>query len=103
MSGKEAARKDLKWFDDGPLLTYLPIPIPDPKRPWGGECKECTKLCSDHYLKPKEHAEFVREHGLMLSKPPSIVMKKEFYESLKRGRTLSEDNILEVAKKTLLP
>ena len=99
----ETVRKDEKWFEDGPPLTYLPIPIPDPKRPWGGNCKECTQLCSGHYLKPKEHAEFVREHGLMLSKPPSIVIKEEFYDSLKRGRTLSEEKILDVAKKTLLP
>jgi len=39
----------------------------------------------------------------MLSEPPSIVIKEEFYESLKRGRTLSEGKILEVTKKTLLP
>lgn len=76
------------WVD-GPPLTYLPIPIPDPKRPWGGNCKE--------------YAEFVREHGLMLSKPPAIVIKEEFNDSLKRGRTLSEEKILDVAKKTLLP
>ncbi|XP_068761299.1 uncharacterized protein [Montipora capricornis] len=99
----ETVRKDEKWFEDGPPLTYLPIPIPDPKRPWGGNCKECTHLCSGHYLRPKEHAEFVREHGLMLSKPPSIVIKEEFYDSVKRGRTLSEEKILDVAKKTLLP
>ena len=35
----ETVRKDEKWFEDGPPLTYLPIPIPDPKRPWGGNCK----------------------------------------------------------------
>ena len=96
----EKMRNGLKM---GPPLTYLPIPIPDPKSPWGGNCKECTQLCSGHYLKPKEHVEFVREHGLMLSKPPSIVKKEEFYDSLKRGRTLSEEKILDVAKKTLLP
>ena len=55
--------RDLKWFENGPPLQTLPIPIPDPNRPWGGNCKDCTTVCSGHYLKPQECEEFVRENG----------------------------------------
>ena len=54
-----------------------------------------------HYLKPKGNAEFVKEHGLIISKPPSHVIKEEFYEFLKKGIALMEQKLLEVTRKAL--
>ena len=25
----------LRWYQDSPLITELPYPVPDPERPWG--------------------------------------------------------------------
>ncbi|KAL9976365.1 hypothetical protein ACROYT_G013660 [Oculina patagonica] len=30
---------ELKWFPNGPSLEYFSIPIPDPNRPWGADCR----------------------------------------------------------------
>ena len=52
-------RRDAVWYENGPVLSYIPVPIPDPKRPWGGKCQECTTFCSGHYTSPQQHEEFV--------------------------------------------
>ena len=32
----------LRWYARGPLLTELPLPVPDPARPWGStSCPSC--------------------------------------------------------------
>lgn len=104
LRGSEAVKRYSEWYENGPPLTYVPVPIPDPKRPWGGECNECASLCTGHYLKPKEHADFVKENGdaECMYKHPSAVIKEEFYESLKKNRELSNTHLQEVAQKTLL-
>ena len=43
------------WFKDGPPLTYVPLPIPDPKRKWRCECDTCVSACSGHYLSPEDN------------------------------------------------
>ena len=95
---------DTKWFENGLPLTYLPVPIPDPERPWGGECQACWNICTGHYLEPQQHAEFIKEKGLTQSmfKPPSAIIKEEYYESVKEGKKFSDGKLLEVARKTLL-
>ena len=51
------------WFPGGPPLSYFPIPIADPKRPWGGPCEQCGDKCPGHYLRPEEHHNFYQTHG----------------------------------------
>ena len=47
------------WFPGSPPLSYVPIPIADPKRPWGVRaCKQCGHKCAGHYLRPEEHHDF---------------------------------------------
>lgn len=55
-------------------------------------------------MKPQERETFINENGLTLSMfiPPSTVIKERFYKSLKNGINLSESQLLEVAKITLL-
>lgn len=43
------------WYSGGPLVSYIPLPIPDPSRPWGRtNCDECKGMCYGHFLKPSE-------------------------------------------------
>ena len=51
------------WFPGGPPLTYFPIPIADPKRPWGGgPCKQCGDKCAGHYIRSQKHHELFQTH-----------------------------------------
>ena len=91
--------KDLpKWFLGGPNVSYLPIPIPDPARPWGStDCSECEGKCYGHFL-PPEVAMLSPRQGMI--KPPSAYIK-EMFDKLKSGP--SELQVEEVAKTVLLP
>ena len=42
------------WYQCGPPLTYFPLPVPDPAKPWGGDCSSCKGQCPGHYMKPHE-------------------------------------------------
>lgn len=42
--------KEHVWYDGGPPLSYLPIPIADPKRCWGQPCDECKGFSASYYL-----------------------------------------------------
>ena len=63
------------WFPGSPPLSYFPIPIADPKRPWGsGACEQCGDKCAGHYLCPEEHHDFYQTHGrqgMKIKPPPS--------------------------------
>ena len=62
-----AEESALKWYPGGPPLTFVPLPIPDPKKPWGSsECGECSGPCSGHYLRPNQS----REGMDVASRPP---------------------------------
>ena len=41
----------LTWYPGGPRLTELPLPFPDPARPWGASCTTCKGFCSGHMLR----------------------------------------------------
>ena len=87
-----------KWFEGGPSVSYLPIPIPDPNRPWGAsDCMDCNGTCAGHYLKPVEAL-----HSSLPSmiQPASVILKEEFVKL--KGASPSSAFIEEVAKKVLL-
>ena len=46
-------RRDPKhlWYPGGPSLWFVPIPIPDPLRPYGRQCSACEGVCAGHYIK----------------------------------------------------
>ena len=58
------AREEYTWFPGGPPLSTLPVPIPDPDKPWGGECNKCIGNCTGHYLTPENHIEYLRTNGI---------------------------------------
>lgn len=50
---KGQPEKELTWYPNGPPISYLPIPLPDPDRPFGSiSCTDCKDICVGHYLKP---------------------------------------------------
>ena len=51
LEGKQPGTPDT-WYPGGPPLTHLPLPKPDPSRPWGGSCSTCKDFCSGHYCEP---------------------------------------------------
>lgn len=90
------------WYPDGPLTTFLPIPTPDPTRPYGNEqCKECTDFCSGHYITPKQLINYVNNGGKMSdAMPPSHVI----LESFKRNNGIpNEVTVEQLSKQVLLP
>ena len=97
-------QEEMKWFEGGPSLIDIPLPIPDPTRPWGGN-EKCTSGCHGHFMSPAECLEHIRKNGhkdCMLN-PPSEVIKKSFDLSRKRKTALSAAQINDLAKQTLLP
>lgn len=52
---------DTKWYEDGPSVTWLPIPIPDPERP-------------GHFMKPEDLLHTGNTEIRMMS-PPSATLK----------------------------
>ena len=63
------------WYSGGPLVSYIPLPIPDPSRPWGRtNCDECKRLCYGHFLKPSEA---LKSTLTPMASPPSTAIKEK--------------------------
>ena len=99
--------QSLRWFPDGPNITFIPLPIPDPDQPWGStNYKKCDGTCYGHLLNISSTCyghllNISKEYHLpAMSKPPSVIMKEAF-QGL-NGEP-SPSFIVELAKKCLLP
>ena len=61
------------WYEGGPPVKFVPLPVPDLSRPWGSECESCKEKglasCHGHFLSPADAA--VSKLPPM-SKPPSF-------------------------------
>lgn len=93
---------ELKWFPNGMSLDYFPLPIPDPSRPWGGQCSSCKGTCAGHFLRPLEGIEHYKKHGSkgMITQPPSKMLS-DAHKKFKANKP-SEEQLIELARKTLL-
>ena len=88
-----------KWFDSGPLVSYLPLPIPDPSRSYGNpNCQECKGYCHGHFMKPTES---LASSLPQMKKPPSVILKEAF-DSLK-SYPPSDSFYSDLSKKVMLP
>ena len=63
------------WFNGGPSIAYLPLPIPNPEKAYGGDCNECKGDCYGHFMKPLEA---LHTDVLPMVKPPSVILKEYF-------------------------
>ena len=94
------------WYQGGPPLTYFPLPVPDPAKPWGGDCSSCKGQCPCHYMKLQQAWLHVQEHGKkdVQSDPPSVILQDAFNETVKSGTDILEDRaqIENLAKETHL-
>ena len=63
------------WYQGRPPLTYFPLPLPDPAKPWGGDCSSCKGKSPGHYMRPQQAWLHVRERGNkdVQSDPPSVI------------------------------
>ena len=62
------------WYEGGPSVDNLLLPVPDLKRPWGDtNCHDYKGTCTGHYLKP---AEILNSSHQTFSLPPSVANQK---------------------------
>jgi hypothetical protein len=95
-------KNDILWYEDGPPIDVIPLPVPDPERPFGQkECLSCGDVCAGHYLCPEKLMQFYKKNTtLNKDLPPSEVIKNEFNKS---GQALFEDEgCQQLARKVLL-
>ena len=86
------------WYEHGPTVSYLLLPIPDTSHPWGSTCSDCKGCCYGHYLKPKEA--LTSTHTPM-SEPPSVIIGTAFKKL--KGKSVTDNFVEELARKTPLP
>ena len=93
------------WYQGGPPVTFLPLPVADKDRQWGSQdcqyCTECGKdSCNGHYLSIDEIVKLAEEGQTLEFCPPPKDTIKAFVDS--HGAP-SEEELAELAKKCLLP
>jgi len=66
------------WYEGGPPITHLPLPVADADRPWGNlSCDTCSDFCAGHYKVKFIDVQDKSALALCMS-PPSCVLKREF-------------------------
>jgi len=84
-------------------LSKLPFPIADKSRPWGWkDCKNCRGFCAGHYLSPEKCIEHVKRNGVKECLPPPSFVLKEAFQKAEKDKKDINDEITDLAKKTLL-
>lgn len=99
---KTTQLEDIPWFPGGPSISFLPIPTPDPTRPFGNDaCTECSGFCAGHYMKLNELLDYVNSgNNLPKAKPPSEIL----LEAHKKWKGIPDNSaVLAIAKEALLP
>ena len=91
------------WYVGGPSISCLPLPVPDPDRPWGSPtCLSCKPFCSGHYKQNCFTDVYDRKALTSVASPPSLVLKEIFCQTA-TDVLMSDEFIKEVAEKVLLP
>lgn len=69
-----SAGRILHWFPNGPPISYVPLPIPDPDQPWGSTtCSKCEGRCYGHFISSEKAQSSTI---LPMNEPPSSIIKK---------------------------
>ena len=68
------------WYEGGPPISYLPLPVPDPERQWGAtNCPDCKGVCTGHFLKPEIA---LQSPVKPMVQPPSHCIKEAFQKKV---------------------
>ena len=94
-------KEDFCWFDGGPPLSFVPVPVADPNRPWGGSCSTCTEHCNGHYLQFPDNMtgrkcfppRDIIDNAFKTIERPDGVFGDESVEQLARANILSLDDV----------
>ena len=92
---------ELVWCTGGPSVQFLPLPVPDPKRPWGSkECMTCNEFCTGHFMclqtvLATESSDLPATNTY----PPSGVIKKSSQKAQKESRDLNSEDVEELQSK----
>ena len=90
----------LQWFPGGPTVDFIPLHIPDSKRPWDTlDCSDCKGKCSGHIIKPSADLSNVKNAANVMDVPPSVAIR-EFLQTLAMSPT--QEEITKLAKSVLL-
>ena len=87
------------WYPGGPPLSFLPLPIPDPLRPWGGPCEKCVDVCTGHFLKPEDHIKLLKEKRTVSCQQPPRGLIEQYVNETKN---ICQDHVDNLAKSHLL-
>ncbi|XP_072163624.1 uncharacterized protein [Diadema setosum] len=90
-------RRDMVWYDGGPSVAFIPLPVPDPGQPWGGNCTTCSGDCSGHYI------HYPNNMNGSPCQPPRDVLEEAFKTLRRPSGEVNEEDILDLARQTLLP
>lgn len=89
----------LCWYPDGYPISYLPLPVADPMRPWGSQnCSTCKNFCAGHYS--TKYVDTNDPAALKCLKPPSVVLKQMFSEL--GGNPVTDEFVEDAARSVLL-
>ena len=84
------------WFECGPLITYLPLPVQDEDHSWGQQCNSCSE-CYGHYLDPEQT--YTTPTSMATSPPSGVIL--DLFKSL-HGAKPSQQQIKDTAEQVLL-
>ena len=66
------------WYEGGPPITHIPLPVEDENRLWNSQtCMTCKQFCTGHY-KHKFIDTTDKDALALCPPPPSMVLKNEF-------------------------
>ena len=86
------------WFNGGPSIAYLPLPIPNPEKLMEVTVISAKGDCYGHFMTPLQA---LHTDVLPMFKPPSAVLKEYF--DMYNEASLAPAVIEEAARKVLLP
>lgn len=95
-------KEDFHWFDGGPPLSFVQVPVADPNRSWGGISSTCTGHCNGHYLQFPNNTtgrkcfpprDIIEDALFKTLERPDGVFREESVEELARANLLSTDDV----------
>ena len=95
--GEDPPLSTLCWYKGGPPITYIPLPAPDPQRPYGSQsCSNCKNECAGHFLPPKDLID-------AYIKGEVVVQHKEHPTEVLKAHFQKYGTVQELSRKCLLP